>query len=508
MAIALDPGNLKNSRVSILIPLAGLLALGAAQLCIGASPLVVALGVAGVLVSFIPLHLYGGEPYSFFALIFSVRYLLVGMILKTLYWQPLDTHLFNAADSYAATALLVTVTTLVVLIARKFDPKRDFLPFPTDPASLRRLAMATFSIGLVALLIIGSKSKSDGGGGNAGPLFVAAAAISGMAVLSLSAEAMRAVQLSNGKSLISPMLACMLGMLFLIVVMMNQRGFLLDCIIAVALVGFVYRAISAKLIVAGLIFVVFFSSFLSPLTLYLRSQKELPPAAFADVAMSTMGRMVVDSTFRKVLVDNVTLQKTLEDSDDADYDYFGDRSNIGNRLSFVALVDAVINGMRTREWIGYPVVEKSVSQVMPGFLGFQKEAVSTGDWLGWRVGLLAYPRTTYMVFGMPSEGYAAWGPVGLILYPIVFLLVALLAISRLCSLRMASPVAIFLIATLQTEIIESTSDGFMNLILRGLPMTFIALFAIYVVMFGGKQRRSRLQRARPSAHVTTSSVQI
>lgn len=505
MAIALDPSNLKGSRVPIVIPLAGLLALGALQLFIGASPLVVALGVAGALVSFVPLHLYGGEPYSFFALVFGVRYLLAGMLLKTLYWQPLDSHLFNPVESYAATALVVSTITLVVMFARKFDAERDFLPFPTDPASLRRLATVCMVIGLAATLAVGSKDPNSTEG-NAGSLHVLAATFMPFIALALIAEAMRAIQLSNGKTLVSPPLAAMLGLLFLLIVMMNQRGFLLDCIIGVALVGFIYRAISAKLVVAGVAFAIFFVSFLSPLTIYLRAQRGLPPAVFADIAMTTMGRMIVDPTFRKVLVDNATLQKTLEDPDDADYDYFGDRSNVGNRLSFVALVDAVINGMRTRDWIGYPVVEKSVSQVMPGFLGFQKEGVSTGDWLGWRVGLLEYPRTTYMVFGMPSEGYVAWGILGFVLYPVICLFPVLWIISRFCSLRMGTPIAIFLFTSIQHEITEGTSDAFMNVLMRGLPISVVALFVIYKLLFGGSRRPSRLQRARTRA--TISSAQI
>ncbi|WP_395665034.1 hypothetical protein [Methylocella sp.] len=503
---AFDPSDLSKTRLPIVVPFLTMCALGAVQLYFGASAAVVALAIFGVTVSFIPLHIFGCEIYSLFALVFGLRFLLVGILFKTLYGQPLDSHLFNPTPAYAMATLVVCLGVVVLMIARRFDPRTDFFAFPLDLAGLRKLAIGAFCFGLVCMAIVSMKDKSGAGGGNAGPLMVAATTLASLAVLGFVAEALRAVLASGGRTVMSPFLAGMFGVVLLAVLSLNMRGFLVDCLLGVALVGIIYRAINLRLIVAATLFALFFLNFMTPLTLYMRGNKELPPAAFAELMINTGARMAVDSDFRKVIVNTTTLAKAQREDDDIDYDYYGNRANVENRLSFVALIDAVMNGMKGHAFVGMSAVEKAMSAIMPGFLGFTKEAVSTGDWISWRIGLLEYPYISYLVIGVPMEAYAAWGLPGVLIYPFLFYLPVFLLLARFASLRSATPVSIFILASFQAEIAESTSDGMLNVLFRVAPVLFLSLLLLRVMLFPRLKRRSPMARMRRRSEI--SSVEI
>ncbi|ACK49661.1 hypothetical protein Msil_0690 [Methylocella silvestris BL2] len=491
MEKAFDSADLKDTRVPLIIPFAAASALGVVALCLGSSLPVVLMCVAGITVSFLPLHLYGRDLYSMVAILFSARYLIIALLLKIGYGQSLDSYLFDAAAAYGWTLVLMVIVTLIVLLARRWDPGKQFFEFATDPPSLRKLALISFSIGVSCLAVIGSRGGGDGEA-SAGPIMVIAAALVSFIVLGLAAEAIRSVELSGGKKLFSPLLAGMFGFTFLAVIALNQRAFLFDAVLGVALVGIMYRAISPRLIVFGLVFAVIFANFLSPLTLYLRSQRGVGISQFIDIASQTATRMIVDPEFRRTVVETTKFAQTQNFTEDTAFDYFGDRSNIANRLSHVALLDAVLNGVRTRTYVGFPAVEKNLAGVMPGFLGFKKDGVSVGDWLAWHTGLLEPPYTTYIVYSLPMEAYTTWGWIGFLTYPFIFLLPVLVIFSRLSSFRLRAPVSIFLFADMQHALIESTSDGFMNLVMREIVVLAIVLGAIHFVFF--RERPPRIAR--------------
>ncbi|MEJ0094614.1 MAG: hypothetical protein WDN46_14630 [Methylocella sp.] len=491
MAIAIGVIDIKATRVPIVFPLAAVSTLGIAQLFLGANPLIVFMCVAAITVTFIPLHIFGRDLYSIFALVFSTRYLGVALLAKTFHGQTLESNLFDPYPTYALTLLLMIIETSVILLARKLDPGTTLFPFPTDLQSLRKLAPIAYSIGFVGVVIAGRLKPAEGVA-SAGIVFNLASTLSTLCALGFIAEASYSIEKSNGRSLFTPLLIFMFLFILLAVIALNERGFLLNCLIGIGVVAFIYRALHFRYIVVGILFAAFFSSFLSPLILYLRSQRTMEITQFIELGQETAIKMIVDPNFRKVVNDTVQYRSLDDLNEVPPYDYYGNRSNVLNRLSFIGLLDAVYNATKSHNLFGSEALERSINMNRPSFLG-PKLGVGMGDWMSWQLGMGAPGVISFLNFGLPMEGLATWGVIGFITYPFIFMLPVLLIFGRISSFRLATPVSVLMFIALQHSIFEDTSDGFIGTVLRDAPILLLLLFSLYSIFF----RRSSSAASNP-----------
>ncbi len=192
--------------------------------------------------------------------------------------------------------------------------------------------------------------------------------------------------------------------------------------------------------------------------------------------------MVVDSSFRKYVRDAAKYDALKDADQDPFYDYYGDRSNVMNRISFIALLDAVYNASISRKPLGLPALTQSLSVNVPSFFG-AKPPYSPSDWLAWQMGMEEPDFTAFLNFGLPMEGLVTWRWIGFIAYPIAFMLPVMLVFSRISSFRIPSPVSIYLFGNLQNGVLEGSSDGFISDIIRGAPLVCLTLFFLYWVFF-------------------------
>ena len=204
---------------------------------------------------------------------------------------------------------------------------------------------------------------------------------------------------------------------------------------------------------------------------------------FAERAGSTFTKALTDPEYLKSLSEAEKYANYQDMKALVPYDYFGNRSDVLDRLTWVGLVDAVYNGTRTRKPIGMEAIQQSLARNAPGFLGYDKDitTIGPGDWLSWQTGLSEPGRVYFAVFGLPMEGLASWGLAGMIVYPFIFMLPVLFLCGRLSSLRLALPVSIYLFVDTQHMMLESTSDVFLAWTTRNLPVVFLLLFALHYV---------------------------
>jgi hypothetical protein len=169
---------------------------------------------------------------------------------------------------------------------------------------------------------------------------------------------------------------------------------------------------------------------------------------------------------------------------DVAYDYYGMRSEVLDRLSFISLVDAVYNGTRNREPLGMEAVNQLLARNAPSFLGYNKDitTVGFGDWLSWQTGLEEPGMASFTVFGLPMEGLATWGVTGLIVYPFIFMLPLLYICGRLSSFRLPLPLSIFLFSEIQHLFLDSSSDIFLGWMTRNLLVLILGLFALHYIL--------------------------
>lgn len=497
MASFIGSIDLRETRVPFVIPLAVTSALEIAQLFLGADPFVVLLSMAGILVTFLPLCINGRDLYSICAMVFGLRYFGAALILKTLYLQPLQSHLFAPLISHFGVFLILVTATATILLVRSLDRGIDTFAFPNDPSSLRRLSICCFCVGALFLgLSANSSSGAAGTGNGVGAIGIAASALQYLLILAFVAEASRSLEVTDGRSLFSPFLIGMMFITFVAVSALNARGFFLNCLIGVVLVGFIYKAINWKYVVFGLIFIALFTNFITPVILYTRAQKGMALTQFVQFSLETGYKAATNPSFLKYV-------KSIEDAssqniNDVEYDYYGDRSNIGNRLSFIGLFDTVYQANQGTVPLGFKSFLQSLRGVAPGFLGLPKNPESLGDWLGWEVGLVPPGMQPFINFGLPMEGYTSWGWIGVIAYQFIFLFLLLFIFSKIASFRLVVPVSIFVFSAVQTSMIETTSDGLLNLMTRNTVILTSFFIVLHFLFFRGRVRTDVTPASAPT----------
>ncbi len=341
MANVIDSFDIKATRVPFVIPLAITSALGIAQIFLGVDPLILLLCMAGILVTCLPLCFNGRDLYSIFALWLMLNWIGFPLIIKTLYGQPLQSHLYDPLAAYAWGLVLMIVYTAVFMLVRFFDNGVQRFPLPTDPRNLRRISIPCFFIGVASIAMI--HGQGDDGGEIGGAGFVLAST-QYLMVLAIIAEAMRNLQISG--KLFGPVLIAMLGGIFLVITALNARGFFLNCVIGVFLIAFIYRAIKIQYFVVGVVFAAIFLNFISPVVLYMREFRKIGTTQFIELTVQTAWRAASDPDFRRFVKDRTEAQKYTV-VDEQFYDYYGDRSNVANRVSLIAQFDRVITAARS-----------------------------------------------------------------------------------------------------------------------------------------------------------------
>ncbi len=477
--------DLQSTRVPITIPLAFISVFGVIQLALGSDPWIVAMCAIAVATPLLPMHLYGRDLYAMLGLAISMRYTGVALIAKTLYGQTLELNLYDAYTAFGLDVILMVVVTVTLLLARALDPGGAAFPFPANLRSLRKLSVFCFCAGAVAFVIVGSKTSGDGGG-SAGSVFVIAASVSELILLAIGAEVFYAVYKSGGRSFLSPVVVFMLVFALVAALALNARGLILHSTIVIFTIAFSYKMLRLRHMIAGVAVLAFFISVLTPITMYLRLQREgVPKSQFVGVVKDTVIRAATDPHYFALIRETAAALSANDQFKVQDFDYYGDRSGVLNRLSFIVLLDAIANGAKTREPLGMEAVNQSLSRNLPGFLGFDKTnvAFSMGDWLSWQNGMGSPGIITFLNFGLPMEGLVTWGLIGFVVYPFILYLALLFAFSRLASFKEISPTSVFFFTILEFDFSEATSEGILATLDREFIVVAAILFLIKMLLF-------------------------
>lgn len=412
----------------------------------------------------------------------------MALVAKTFLGQNLESHLFDPYATFELNTLFMLIITTILLIARALDAGMALFHFPMDPPSLRRMSVFCFCVGFAAEVFAGF-GHSATGEASGGSIFPIAAVFGDLLYLGLITETIYTIKKTEGRSFASPVSMTMAGLALAISLAFNMREFFVSCLIAIVTTAFMYRSLRLQHIVYGVAFVAFFMYFLSPITLYLRLQREgMDKSQFVALVQDTVIKAATDPDFFNLISEEASYASIANIKDDAPYDYFGNRSNVLNRLSYIGLLDAVASATHGRKPLGMEAVKQGMMRNLPGFLGFEKPetAYGMGDWLSWRMDMGLPGLSSFLIFGLPMEGLATWGLIGFIVYPFICILPVLWISGWFSSFRLPFPASIFMFASLQHGLVESTADGFFSMLNRGMPMFALMFFIIHKALFYGR----------------------
>lgn len=460
---------------------AGLILLALVQLAIGADPLVLALSISSIVIGFAPILAIGRDLYTVLAALFAFRYTGGALVLKVLSLQPVDQHLDDPLYAHILVNVLMVVEVGLILLARHFDRGRTIFPKLWRHEDLRVIGVITFAIGAVAGAAVGVLGgPGDVEGAASGAAFVTASALLSLLFLGFSAEVVATVGLTGGREFVSRRLLLMLGLVLLLTLFLNARALVVNSLLCVFLAAFLLKAIRLRHLVAAGIALFLFSAYLSPVALELRTVRyRMTASQFFDHMLTTTARAVSEPDYIAQLRAQENFRANYE-SGTTTYDYFGDNWNVGNRLSYIGLLDGIAAQTKVIPPLGFEPLLQVLERVRPSFIG-EKDTFDYGygDWLTWQLGMIENGRVAYLNFGLPMEGLALFGLPGFVLFPLIFMFPILLICGRISSLRYPSAPSFFLIGSLHWSLIEGTSDLFLSLPMRTLPLAVIPAYWLY-----------------------------
>lgn len=481
-------------KVSLFIPFTVIGAFVAAQLLLGTSLAIVAMCVAAVAVPFLLLGFLGRSLYSLMGISFSLKYAGIALVIKTFYGQTLESHLYDAYAAYGLTLLVMSLVTAMLFVASALDRGRGIFEFPMDPVSLRRLSVICIGIGIGGAIAFTSAFGTTQGGA----AVVVGAVLREFFYFGMIAESLYAVAKTGGRSFVTLRLGFFFLIQAIISISMNERGALVTCLIGVITVAFLFNMLRIRHVILCISAGYFFIFVFTPITLYLRMNRTgLSFGEFTELAENTIVRAATDPEFYRMISD-IQKYSGLENMTAlVPYDYYGIRSDVLDRLSYVSLMDAVYNGTRTRLPLGMAAIEQTLARAAPGFIsGASKQTINDsgpGDWLSWQTGLSEPGLVSFTVYALPMEGLAVWGLMGLIVYPFIFMLPVLYICGRLSSFRLPLPASIYLFVVTQQFMLDSSSDDFVLWLTRRLPIDILILMALHHVL----RPRTVLPREHP-----------
>ena len=465
-----SPGLCWSAAVLALVALA--------QLAMGADVLVLSLCLLSVVVGLAKLAVLGRDFYTLLIALFCFRYTAGAVVLKTFYGQPVQQYLLWPKTSFLLCSILFAAITASVLAARRLDTGRSVFPRLTHIRQLRMLATVAFASGTLAAVVQGLAQDRLGNLVGAGAVGVVASAFSNFVFLGIASEVFWGLQVSSGRKLFTVRVLVMLTIVVAIAIFLNVRSLIVNAGVCVVFIGILTRTIRPRHIAVTALGLYAFSSFLSPMMLELREYRYNSTAQdFSSVAFEIVFRAITDPRY----LDNLKAQEKIRNQFETglvQYDYFGDNSNIGNRLSFVGLVDAVYAKMEIKELIGTRAyTDEVIPRVMPSFLGSkQARDYGYGDWLSWETGMIESNRIAFLSFSLPVEGLAVFGFVGFVLLPSVSLFLVLLAIGRIQTLMTVGPLSAYLFGALHWYLVEGASDVYISMLIRVLPLLCVPVW--------------------------------
>jgi len=489
-------------KVNIIVPMGIILPFMVAQLYIGTSIDILFIAFCAYIIPFLFLHINGRDLFSILAATYSLRYVGIAIIAKTFYGQALEENLYFPVEAYTLTLELMIVTCLALLIVRSVSATSGRYPFPPEPQVLRRISNVGLVIGFIGLAIVSTNKSRVAGEASSGPLFIIAAAMMTVLYLSVICETLKGILESNGRGFITPRLILIYIVIIPFVIFMNTREFLLSSFIGVGITAFMYNAIKWRHILLVTVLAYFFMHIFTPITLYLRMGKEgLSTPQYIEFINNTMTRLVSEDGFYDMIVESVEaagkFNAASAKADAVQYDYYGDQSNVLNRLSYVALVDAVNTQMSYRVPMGMEVVKQDLIRILPSFIIARDNdvnAVGMGDWLNWQIGLATPGRAYFSSFALPMEGLVTWGLAGFLGYQFFFMGLYLSACSTISTFRVPLPASIYVYTATQHMFIEGAVSTLGAMMMRSLLFVAILIYLIYMYAYSKNIQYEKLMQ--------------
>lgn len=460
----------------------GILFIG--QLILGTS-IYFSLGVyLSLIVTIITLSIIGFTSIAGMLIEYCIfRFLIFSQIAKTLYGQPGDSNLM--APDTTISVLLIGTTSICVaaILVSRFLRGSALIQQKVSPEILVHVRDISFVLGIICLAVIEFGSQTESGEGSYGGISGLAHQFSGVANLSVLAEAWRVLTVSEGRRSTSFRLYLILGVLTACGIAAGSKTSIAMPFLTYALGCFAFRrSVTKPQILLGASIMVFGILILYPLTNLSRNYISVTGSRVAAVG-ELLDRILDDPGYLfnewNVIKSQPILERSLMQQG---LYYLGVDDPLLERFLLIANTDVIVNAVNTDGPFGFEaVVGHGFELVLPTFLAPNKTRVDIGDQITWYYGL-----STPGVLGFPTIGffascYATLEWLGIIVIPLLIMIPLFLEVQLFGAGVFGNVFGVYLLLENFHSFGEMGVESGIQSIFRNIPLDVVVIIILFYV---------------------------
>ena len=443
----------------------------AAHLALGSNFFSVTLVIVAVVIGSIPLAQYGALNFGAL-LVFFVTFRFVGfpLVAKLVMGQPLDSNLQQPVSSFLVVLVGVLAYFVAFQLAAHLNIGKPLLKPLVDAGRLRKVSYLATTVGLFAAFSVASTVSDTQSGVTVAKFFTPFLHLG--LIAAVAAAIARPGRRRTWDAWVVTVALLDIGFALVI----NSRMALMETILAYAVTVAAFQGhLSRRLIVTLAVAGVALPLFITPIFLSVRSTR-------SDLSWGERIQATVDAATS--FGDTSRASNDLGGSDPNFYlQYYGRGQNTLERVSLINHVDLLKTGSDRAGHVGLEELSRSWERTLPRILSPDKQSdYSEGDWLYCRLRI----RCLFGGFAtapLIGKSYAAFGWLGVMLYPVIFGFALLVVIKKFGGLDMRHNIwSIFFILLVHDQFVEGDTHAYMVLIARSLPQDFIMLSLIALLV--------------------------
>jgi len=397
----------------------------AAQVALGANPLVVVLGLIACIAGLVGYQLAGAyQSGAWLAFFFVLGNVIVALVAKTVLLQPLDSNLYAPLESFGVLAVGSIALLTAVLVSLAIPVGKPMFRSVADLRLLRSLSNSTFTLGGLFWFLNRLFQDPEGSG------FGGVAVFWNLLLMAVIARTAMVLRQTDGRRSVDARLVLILLICAVMGLIDNSKTEVALPFVAYFATSVFYRGgATGRQVASGTVGLVVLVAIIGPMihTFRVFGIQEMPWRE--RVALIERG------VSEAVATGDITRYQKLASGEFVEgyYNYFGGGSGqmLLGRYASVQQIDPVIAIANRRGTVGGSVVWPTFARLLPSFVYPNKPRDVEGYRLVVQLGLIDPEGGKYPTVPLLAQSYGAYGPAGLLIIPFLTFLGLLLALKKL-----------------------------------------------------------------------------
>ncbi len=401
----------------------------ALQLALGANPVVLALAIISCVAGLAGFRIAGAyQSGAWLAFFFVLGNVIVALVAKTAFLQPLDSNLFAPIESFLVLATGSVALLIALIVVMTIPVGKPLLHSTRDPRLLRFLSNSTFALGTLFWYL--TRLFQDPGASGFGGVAV----FWNLLLMAVIARTAMVIERTDGRRSVDATLVLILLACVVVGLIDNSKTEVALPIVAYfATSVFYFRGLTRRQCVAGALGVALMAAVIGPMIHAYRA------LGIHDIPwrqrVGLIERGVKDALTHGDIAfyQEVASEVASMDFGAGYYDYFGRGSGqmLLGRYASIQQIDPIIATVNRRGFRGGSVIWPAFQRLAPTFLFPAKPRETEGFLLLVQLGISDPEGNKYPTVPLLAQSYAGYGATGVLLIPFLVFVVFLLAMKKL-----------------------------------------------------------------------------